>query len=124
MTFLLRFSAMCALCAAFISGLLPSTAHAEVTCVGEGPSKICTDITYDADGNMSIRTFDGLGNDFSSTAKVKVEKDGSAFVETTNSNGENVSVRSSVEADGTVVIRKSNGEVCRINDAGYNCTAE
>ena len=89
--------------------------HAE--CFGDGAYRVCTDTTYDADGDMSVRSYDTQGNSYSVDTETSNFGANGRMVESHDSMGNSYSVRSWADSAGTHSV-DSMGNECTITNTG------
>jgi len=103
--------------AAFLLTLVPAIVLAETTCYGEGSYRVCTTTTYDANGNISIRSRDSMGNSYSLSTESYTSPDGHSVIGSRDSLGNSYKVESWSDERG-YHSRDSMGNICTITHNG------
>jgi len=92
-------------------------ASAETTCYGEGSYRVCTTTTFDADGNLNVRSTDSMGNSYSMETDSYTTPSGRNVVRSQDSMGNSYKVESWSDERG-YHSRDSEGNVCTITHDG------
>lgn len=106
--------------AIFISAMLvayPQFGSAETTCYGEGQYRVCTTVTTRADGSVSVRSRDSMGNTYNLDTDVQTGRNGDMTVRSRDSMGNSYQLDTWSDSSGTHS-RDSLGNRCTITRTG------
>lgn len=86
-------------------------------CVGDGAYRVCTQTNTSPNGDLSIRSYDTLGNEYSVDTTSRQLPDGAQEIRSEDSLGNSYSVRSWSDSDGFHSV-DSLGNSCTITTSG------
>lgn len=98
-----------------LASAVPLRAWAE--CFGEYPYQVCTDTYVSPSGDMSVRSYDTMGNTYSLDTTTRRMPGGEQITESRDSMGNRYSLRTWTDSEGTHSV-DSMGNRCTITRSG------
>ena len=103
--------------ACVLIAVVATSGSAETTCYGEGSYRVCTTVTQRADGSMSVRSSDSMGNSYSMDTEIHTSPSGDVTVRSKDSMGNRYKLESWTDSVGSHS-KDSFGNRCTITNDG------